>query len=75
MGNPSHGFPISGDGKIHRLSSGDMISYAGDCGLLIIFARLRRSLLKRRRDILVFGGLLPYQNRLLLVAIAGRSPL
>ena len=41
---PFLGFPISGGGKIYRLSSGDMISHAGDRGLRIILARLRRTL-------------------------------
>lgn len=52
------GCPISNNAKIHCLSSGEMISHAGDHSPLIILARLRRTLLRRSKSILVFGDLL-----------------
>ena len=47
-----------GSSKIHYLSSGGGISHAGDRGLFLVLARLRRTLFRRSRSVLVFGGLL-----------------
>src|SRR5699024_7333278 len=55
---PFRGFalrrPIPGSGKIHHLSSGGGISHAGDRGLFLVLARLRRTRHRRSRSVLVF---------------------
>ena len=53
---PSLGFPISGDGKIHRRFSTGRISHAGDRGLLLVLARLRCTLLGKAGAALSLGA-------------------
>ena len=57
--------PIPGSCKIHYFPSGGGISHAGDRGLLLVLARLRRTLHRRSRSVLVFGNLLTRRSLLL----------
>ena len=57
--------PIPGSGKIHHFPSRGGISHAGDRGLLLVLARLRCTLHRRSRSVLIFGSLLIRRSRLL----------